>query len=214
MYCMTQVDFFKGVRAQAKAWATRPAQTFCNMPTFASLLLSVSSVLFVSTTFAQGIDAGALQQNLQRQIPSNSPLNLPTPTAPRAAPEAKPDQTTLVVKRFDLQGVQLLSTDVVQDSLKAWRDRPVTFDDLQKACEAVEALYRKKGYIVQAILPQQKIADGILIIQVIEAKLGAVIVDESALATVKKWKYSPAQKGGQIVKQWIRVSILFEVKSR
>ena len=39
-------------------------------------------------------------------------------------------------------------------------------------------------------------------------------LDESALTTVKKWKYSPAQKGGQIVKQWIRVSILFEVKSR
>jgi len=39
-------------------------------------------------------------------------------------------------------------------------------------------------------------------------------LDESALTTVKKWKYSPAQKGGQLVKQWIRVSILFEVKSR
>jgi protein TonB len=39
-------------------------------------------------------------------------------------------------------------------------------------------------------------------------------LDESALATVKKWRYSPAQKGGQIVKQWIRVSILFELKSR
>lgn len=129
-------------------------------------------------TLAQGIDAGALQQNLQRQIPSTSPLNLPTPTAPRAAPDARPDQATLVVKRFDLQGVQLLSPDIVQSTLQAWRDRPVTFDDLQKACEAVEALYRKRGYIVQAILPQQKIADGILIIQVIEAKLGAVRVDE------------------------------------
>ena len=39
-------------------------------------------------------------------------------------------------------------------------------------------------------------------------------LDESALATVKKWRYSPARKGGQIVKQWIRVSILFELKSR
>jgi hemolysin activation/secretion protein len=132
-----------------------------------------------TTTLAQGIDAGALQQNLQRQIPSTSPLNLPTPTAPRAAPEARPDQATLVVKRFDLQGVQLLSPDIVQSTLQPWRDRPVTFDDLQRACEAVEALYRKRGYIVQAILPQQKIADGILIIQVIEAKLGAVIVDEA-----------------------------------
>jgi hemolysin activation/secretion protein len=134
--------------------------------------------LVAPTIFAQGIDAGALQQNLQRQVPSTSPLNLPTPTAPRSAPEAKPDQATLIVKRFDLQGVQLLSAESVQEALQPWRDRPVTFDDLQRACEAVEALYRKRGYIVQAILPQQKIADGILIIQVIEAKLGAVIVDE------------------------------------
>jgi hemolysin activation/secretion protein len=135
--------------------------------------------LVAPTIFAQGIDAGALQQNLQRQVPSTSPLNLPTPTAPRSAPEAKPDQATLIVKRFDLQGVQLLSAESVQEALQPWRDRPVTFDDLQRACEAVEALYRKRGYIVQAILPQQKIADGILIIQVIEAKLGAVIVDEA-----------------------------------
>jgi hemolysin activation/secretion protein len=135
--------------------------------------------LVAPMTIAQGIDAGALQQNLQRQVPSTSPLNLPTPTAPRAAPEAKPDQATLIVKRFDLQGVQLLSAESIQEALQPWRDRPVTFDDLQKACEAIEALYRKRGYIVQAILPQQKIADGILIIQVIEAKLGAVIVDEA-----------------------------------
>jgi protein TonB len=39
-------------------------------------------------------------------------------------------------------------------------------------------------------------------------------LDASALATVKKWKYSPAHKNGQIVKQWIRVSILFEVQAR
>ena len=178
MYCMPQVDIFQVVRVQAKSWAQRPAQTFCNKAMLGSLVLILSLALVVENTFAQGIDAGALQQNLQRQIPSTSPLNLPAPTAPRAAPEAKPDQTTLVVKRFELQGVQLLSTDVVQNTLQAWRDRPVTFDDLQKACEAVEALYRKKGYIVQAILPQQKIVEGVLIIQVIEAKLGAVIVNE------------------------------------
>ena len=39
-------------------------------------------------------------------------------------------------------------------------------------------------------------------------------LDASALATVKKWKYSPAYKSGKIVKQWIRVSILFEVQAR
>lgn len=175
---MPDVDFFQAMNAQAKSWVFGRAQMLSKRSTYGSLLLSLTATIVVPTTFAQGIDAGALQQNLQRQIPSTSPSNLPTPTAPRVAPEPKPNQTTLVVKRFDLQGVQLLSPDVVQNTLQPWRDRPVTFDDLQKACEAVEALYRKRGYIVQAILPQQKIADGILIIQVIEAKLGSVIVDE------------------------------------
>ena len=155
-----------------------PAQPLRDASVLTAWLYGLSSLFIVSNIFAQGIDAGALQQNLQRQTPSTSPLNLPTPTAPRAAPEAKSDQTSLIVKRFELQGVQLLANETVQNTLQAWRDKPVTFDDLQKACEAVEALYRKQGYIVQAILPQQKIAEGVLIIQVIEAKLGAVIVDE------------------------------------
>ena len=61
-------------------------------------------------TLAQGIDAGALQQNLQRQIPSTSPLNLPTPTDRygvclpdcfRRRPETyKQPQAALPFKRF------------------------------------------------------------------------------------------------------------------
>lgn len=179
MHRWSQGSFFSCSYAKVKSCAFTRAYALRSGSTLRAVSFSLMGALVAPMTIAQGIDAGALQQNLQRQVPSTSPLNLPTPTAPRAAPEAKPDQATLIVKRFDLQGVQLLSAESIQEALQPWRDRPVTFDDLQKACEAIEALYRKRGYIVQAILPQQKIADGILIIQVIEAKLGAVIVDEA-----------------------------------
>jgi hemolysin activation/secretion protein len=53
----------------------------------------------------------------------------------------------------------------------------VSFDDLQRACDAIQNLYRSKGYTVQAILPPQKIADGVVKILITEAKLGKVEVE-------------------------------------
>ena len=84
---------------------------------------------------------------------------------------------TFEVKSFVLEGVSILPVDSVQAVLKFWVGRPVNFDDLQKACDAVVELYRKSGYTVQAILPPQKIANGVVKILVTEAKLNSVFVD-------------------------------------
>jgi hemolysin activation/secretion protein len=141
-------------------------------------LLTICSALSPALSFAQ-IDAGALQQGLERQLPSPSPLALPEPTErdpQRAAPTAQ-SSVTFEVKSFVLEGVSILPADTVQAVLKSWVDRSVSFDDLQKACDAVVELYRKNGYTVQAILPPQKIANGVVKILVTEAKLSSVFVD-------------------------------------
>lgn len=125
------------------------------------------------------IDAGALQQGLEKQLPSPSPLALPEPAeqeAIRATPKADAG-ISFEVKSFVLEGVSILPADEVQAVLKPWLGRAVNFDDLQKACNAVIDLYRKKGYTVQAILPPQKIANGVVKILVTEAKLSSVFVD-------------------------------------
>ena len=125
------------------------------------------------------IDAGALQQGLEKQLPSPSPLALPEPAeqeATRATPKADAG-ISFEVKSFVLEGVSILPADEVQAVLKPWLGRAVNFDDLQKACNAVIDLYRKKGYTVQAILPPQKIANGVVKILVTEAKLSSVFVD-------------------------------------
>jgi hemolysin activation/secretion protein len=53
----------------------------------------------------------------------------------------------------------------------------VDFDALQKACDAVVDFYRQNKLTVQAILPPQKIANGVVKILVTEAKLSSVVVD-------------------------------------
>jgi hemolysin activation/secretion protein len=126
-----------------------------------------------------GIDAGALQQGLEKQLPSPSPLALPeSGPPPKAGPsESKAGEVRFEVKSFVLEGVSILPADKVQEILKPWVNVPVSFDDLQKACDAVVSLYRKDGYTVQVILPPQKIANGVVKILVTEAKLSSVIVD-------------------------------------
>lgn len=128
--------------------------------------------------FAQ-VDAGALQQGLEKQLPMPSPLALPEPTAREPLRQTQPTQgeVTFEVKSFTLEGVNLMPEASVQEVLKPWLGRPVNFDDLQNACNAVMDFYRKSGYTVQAILPPQKIANGIVKILITEAKLSSVFVD-------------------------------------
>lgn len=151
-----------------------------------NLLALMGIVAVTSVAVAQtpppptgGIDAGALQQGLERQLPSPSPLALPQPTEQqpsRTTPKADAG-VTFEVKSFVLEGVSILPADEVQAVLKPWLGRAVNFDDLQKACDAVVEFYRKRGFTVQAILPPQKIANGVVKILVTEAKLSSVFVD-------------------------------------
>jgi hemolysin activation/secretion protein len=145
----------------------------------AAAALFMLSIKISAPVFAQ-VDAGALQQGLEKQLPMPSPLALPEPIAQdplrTATPSSKVD-ITFEVKSFVLEGVNLLPEARVQEILKPWIGRPVNFDDLQKACDAVMDFYRKSGFTVQAILPPQKIANGVVKILVTEAKLSSVIVD-------------------------------------
>lgn len=125
------------------------------------------------------VDAGALQQGLEQQLPLPSPLALPEPgrAAPVQPAQPKEGELRFTVKSFAIEGVNILPEAEVQLAIRSWVGVPVSFDDLQRACDAIQNLYRSKGYTVQAILPPQKIADGIVKILVTEAKLGKVVVE-------------------------------------
>jgi len=145
----------------------------------ASLALFVGAGSLSGAIYAQ-VDAGALQQNLEKQLPLPSPLVLPDaqkPTVPERESASKAGELRFTVKSFVLEGVKTLPEEKVQAVLKEWVGKSVNFDDLQKACDAVVALYRKNGFTVQAILPPQQIAGGVVKILVTEAKLSEVIVD-------------------------------------
>ena len=140
--------------------------------------LTFGLIGLANSSFAQ-VDAGALQQNLESQLPLPKPLSLPE--AERRTPSTlEPQQggeIRFTVNSFTLQGVNLLPEAKVQEALKPWVGKVANFDKLQEACDAVIAVYRANGFTVQAILPPQKIDNGNVTILVTEAKLSSVVVD-------------------------------------
>jgi len=148
---------------------------------FQSKIVIITSALsfFTSSAFAQ-VDAGALQQNLEKQLPLPSPLALPEPAKEKVTPQEAPKEgeTRFTVNGFALEGVNILPDDQVQAVLKPYIGISLTFADLEKACDAITALYRKNGYSVQAVVVPQNIprTGGTIRLRITEAKLSSVKV--------------------------------------
>jgi hemolysin activation/secretion protein len=143
---------------------------------FPMYLVAIGLTAMTALVHAQG--AGVLQQELQKQVPKLQPL--PTPSASKAPAkpqEAKPSDVKVTIKGFRIDGNKTLSEELIKESLKPWLGQTVAFQDLQKAADVVAALYQTQGKLAQVSVPPQKITDGIIILKVLEAKLGAVHID-------------------------------------
>ena len=88
----------------------------------------ILSASITSNVYAQ-VDAGGLQQGLEKQLTLPTPLQLPELDrgAVDAVRQSKEEIVRFTVNQFQLEGVKILPEAEVQNLLKAWLDRPVTF---------------------------------------------------------------------------------------
>lgn len=149
-------------------------------------------------------------RSVAKTEPQPTPTPTPTPT-PKPTPQPQPQPTTAkqVQSQQSRPATQPIAVAAAPMASPDVGPKPTSSPKPPYPLTAFKA--KQEGKVV---LELEVLEDG-AVGQVRLAQSSTVeSLDESALATVKKWKYSPAQKGGQIVKQWIRVSILFELKSR
>jgi hemolysin activation/secretion protein len=135
-------------------------------------LLAVSSILFSMQCYAQVPDAGALQQQIDRERQQQQTQRI-TPEKPAIPVPMKPATGVIVtVKQFQFSGNTLLSAEQLALAVAAYLERPLDFSQLQAAAVAVAEAYRAAGWIVRAYFPEQDIKDGVVTIQVVEAVFG------------------------------------------
>lgn len=75
---------------------------------------------------------------------------------------------------------EILSEQELRDITHPLEEQEVSIKDLYEAVGAINELYKKKGAIAaQAVLPPQKVENGIVQIQLIEARVGGVTVENN-----------------------------------
>jgi hemolysin activation/secretion protein len=143
-------------------------------------VVAVGQLAFFLTAYGQVLppDGGKVLKELERTEPAPKP--------PAARPELRiPDERTapadtgarILVRGFRITGATLVSTDELNREISASIGSEQTLADLRRIALRLSELYRRKGYFARALLPQQRIQDGIVEIAVIESRLGAVDVE-------------------------------------
>jgi len=102
-----------------------------------------------------------------------------------AAPEAEAFETEPVVLRFTitrfvLEGATLLSKAEVDAVVAPFVGKDKDFSDVQRALEAVEEAYAKRGYsAVRVLLPEQELERGTVRFRAIESRFAKVAVKDN-----------------------------------
>lgn len=138
-------------------------------------------MLSISNCYAQITpDAGALQQQIEQQLPQV----LPEEGKPFIAPpsEYKPASgLTITVKQFRFVGNKQLTAEQLAPAVASFLNRPLDFSELQQATAAVGVAYHEAGWLVRVYLPQQDVSEGIITIQIVEAVFGKVRYEGEAV---------------------------------
>lgn len=82
------------------------------------------------------------------------------------------------IARFQVEGNTLLDPAAVAQLLAPYAGKERDFGHVQRALEALEAAYQARGYnVVQVVLPEQELNEGVVRLQVVETRIGAVRVE-------------------------------------
>jgi hemolysin activation/secretion protein len=85
-----------------------------------------------------------------------------------------PGAPTLFLRAWEFSGNALFDTEALRAVLASVTGRDLTINQLYSAARAIEAYYAVSGYVAQATLPPQEVVNGIVRIEIVEAKYAGV----------------------------------------
>jgi hemolysin activation/secretion protein len=144
-------------------------------------LLSLSSL-----AMAQALPATPSAGSLLRQMQPDAPLATPQPDnvlpvhpAPsNRAVSSSDGSPQFTVHGFRLDGIDAALAKSLKAVLAPFNDRRSTLGDLERAAKDVEVALQRRGFfLAQVCVPQQRLSDGIVTLQVYPGRLGEVKLD-------------------------------------
>jgi len=125
-------------------------------------------------------DAGSILQQVQpSQLPAPVDQAQPALTLPRAvAAPSSSGGAKVTVKGFRIAGLSPSRSEPLLPIVQKYVGPDKTLADLEDAAKDIEVTLQRQGlFLAQAYIPEQGLADGIVVIQVLEGHIGAVTLE-------------------------------------
>ena len=150
------------------------------LPAQQILSLMLGACGLVGGAHAQQVPTpGEVQEQLRSAPTLPRTLSEPLIPAPTPAGAGIPaGGKTVHVTGFDIAGSQAIPTDELQAAVASYLGRPLTLLEIYDAADQITRYYRTHGYtLASAYVPEQKIGDGVVRIEVLEGTLGEVKIE-------------------------------------
>jgi len=138
--------------------------------------LSGDGIILAKSTNLRG-PLGSLPSPTQPAFSQSSPILLAQ--AGDLSPEPAPGGSLrFEIRSYRIDGNTLLQQSAIDRQLEPYTGKQKDFGDVQRALEALQALYQQNGYAgIQITLPEQELERGDVTFKVVEPKIGRVLVE-------------------------------------
>ena len=113
-----------------------------------------------------------------------APASVPSQTVPAPAPSQ-----TLTINEYTVQGNHILTEEQIDDAVYPYLGPGQTIHSVDAARAALQKIYSDAGYeTVEVEIPPQHVHDGIVVLQVVEGKVGHLHVNGSRYFSLNEIK--------------------------
>jgi len=151
-------------------------------PVCGAIVCVAATLLAAAPAFAQGVlqtprERFELRQpKVGEEEPPPELVLPPIPPPPGRAPEAAGERVR--VSSFRFEGNTVFSDAELAEVVAPWTGREITSAELRAARDAVTRHYIDAGYVSSgAVLPDQQMQNGVVLVQVVEGRLARVDVE-------------------------------------
>ncbi len=124
-------------------------------------------------------------------------------TLPQKIPEVKKEEEKVVegpkffVKKIKLVGCESFSPEEFKPVIEKYENREVSLAELKILAKEIEAEYLKRGVIAACFVPPQDVKEGVVILRVVEAKMGKLEIQDHKYFRKDRityyWKVPPGE---------------------
>ncbi|MEC7799829.1 MAG: ShlB/FhaC/HecB family hemolysin secretion/activation protein [Verrucomicrobiota bacterium] len=105
-------------------------------------------------------------------------------------------EDAVLVRSWEIEGVSLFKIQEIQHLLKPYSETKISFSKLREARLKIEKYYEDKGFLAKVIIPPQDVTEGVVQLEVLEARIGEIRIERDGSSLVDNHKILSVVRGG------------------